>query len=481
MRVKSTAGIIISLVIGIFTLVMPTIARAATIEPTSMGNANMISYADSDFESGVGNWVNSSNATLSQDTNPYLHNNSLRMAASAAGTAAIKMGGGASPPQVPVTAGNTYRLSAWLKTAQSGRTIAYAMGFYNSAGTWLGWTSATAKTLSTPGSYQYISETVTAPTGAAYALGSPRITETGMNAGEALNIDEVQVRPLRAATLIGAEDPSGNAGQFSTANAAIGPLQSDKIFYSPSSALPASYTGSICDNLPDNVTCVISYKVQNTNVASFVGSIPAGRTVVLEWWQEPENDTFTGSGTNGQNFVTDFEAQSNLIRSSTTAANRANVFVADNAMTYQYAAGTNHNLGGAGGSCSFIPPSSYVDTYLADHYEFTSSGNNVSVDSGGQGEWNGWLNCVKGQNKPIGIAELGYNCTASPNFANSPSTSTAITADAAYLQGEPDGLPVNLLEYWWDPNGFTGGNCQFTDSTPENAWKTAETANGGGQ
>lgn len=470
----------------------PHAAHAAVTEPTSWGKANLVSYADSDLESGVGNWVSYSNSTVAADTTTaFLHGASLKMTATAAGTQAAKLGTGTSAPEILVTGSDTYRISAWFRApASAGRTVAFAVGAYTSAGTWLGWTSGTANTLTATGNWQYASETVTVPSTAAYVTGSPRVTETGAAAGESLNMDEMLFEPYRSATIIGAEDGSGNGTAFAAANTAIGPLQSDKFFYSPTTSLPSSYSGTNCatDQAANpGVTCVIAYKVATTNVAAFVASIPAGDNVIMTWWQEPENDTFSGSGTNGQNFVTDFNAQAALIRASTTSSNIANVFVADDALGYQYAAGTGHNDGGAPSSCSFIPSASNVDFYLDDQYQLTSNGGNLSTNtgSGSNAEWNGWLGCVSGQDKPIGIAEYGVNCGQAGGTGSAPNaltTSQEFAADSTYLSGEPAGLPVVMWEYWYNSNVgcvfTTGGSPSGTAAVTQ--WQANETQNGGG-
>jgi len=84
---------------------------------------------------------------------------------------------------------------------------------------------------------------------------------------------------------------------------------------------------------------------------------PAALNVISIFWQEPEK-TFTGGGAT---YVSDFDSQASLIRSSDNDA--PNIFVAADANGYQYDPGTSHNLGGAGGSCGFTPPSSSVDFY----------------------------------------------------------------------------------------------------------------------
>jgi hypothetical protein len=200
-------------------------ARAASVEPTSWGAANLLSAADSDFESGVSGWEASSNTTVSQNTSSAFHGDaSMELTATAAGSQAAKaeMNGN----QINVTGGDEYRISAWVQTgsAVSGRTVTFALGSYNSSNNWLGWTSGSTVTLSSTTGWQYVSELITEPSTASYVLGSPRLTEAGVSANETLKVDEVLFEPYRAATIIGAEDNSGDCGQFSTANTDIGPL-----------------------------------------------------------------------------------------------------------------------------------------------------------------------------------------------------------------------------------------------------------------
>ncbi len=448
-------------------LAVPTGAGAAAIESTSWGGANLISYADSDFESGVGNWVAHANTTISEDSSTaFAHDASLRLTATRSGSQAAQLGGGATAPRVAVIGGETYRESAWFKApAATGRTITFEDDFYDRAGSWLGSFAGAPVTLNGSGRWQYASGQITAPVGAAYMLGSPRITEGGVRAREALNVDEVLVEPYRAATLIGAKDPSTDGSAFGYANNVIGPLQADKLFYSASRALPASYSASTCNNLPASVTCVLAYKVPTVGVASFVASIPAGRNTILTWHQEPEHDSFSGPcGSNSANFVCEFKKQARLIRSSTTRSNRANVWVADDAATYQYDPGTSHDAGGAGGSCAYTVPRKYVDFYFADTYDDTLA--DIGGTLANSPMWTGWLSCVLPQNRPIGLAEYGVNCEST---ANARSTHQVLAADDGYLRAQsfvPEGSartytrPVVLWEYWWYDNA--GLNCAFT-------------------
>ena len=477
-RVQALTAILTIILLALPCLTSAPSAKAFPLEPTSWGAANLVSYDDSDFENGMGSWAAYSNTTLSQSTSTsFLHNHALKLTSVAAGSQAAKMGTGTGAPQINVTGGNVYRESAWVKTSgQSGRTVTFADGFYDSGGTWLGWTSGQTVTLAAKTGWQYVEDTITVPANANHMVGSPRITEGNVAGSESLWVDEVFVAPNRAADVVGAESSAGDCAQFSVANSAIGPLQSCKIFYDGAVTLPASFAGSTCDSLPRNVTCVISYKVADTNVGNFVGSIPAGKNVILIYWQEPEH---SWSGT-GASFVSEFEKQSNEIRAATTTANAENVFVAMDSSNYQYgAAGSGHSNGTG---CSFIPPPAYADFYFGDQYEHMSTGNNFAndtPDSGVNTEWNNWLSCVSPQNKPIGVAEVGYNCGqangtgANPNGAT---TTQAMAADNNYLGGNPDGLPVVLYEYWWNPNV----GCQFTGSSQVSEWQSIETQNGGG-
>jgi hypothetical protein len=312
-------------------------------------------------------------------------------------------------------------------------------------------------------------------------VGSPRITEGSVSAGETLWVDEVLVVPDRAATIVGAETPDGNcaSSNFATINTSIGPLQSCKIFYGSGTPIPSSFSGSICDHLPGNVTCVISFKDGGTNDAnlkSFVGGIPAGRNVILIYWQEPEH---TWSST-GASYVAQFETEAIDIRASLTSSNAENVFVASDAEAYQYdATSTTHHKGT---DCSFIPPSANSgspDFYFMDQYEFTAQANkNLAQDTNDDvsTETNNWLSCVTPYNHPLGVAEIGYNCNGGQSDPNNVTTTEAMMADNAYLGGNPDGLPTVLYEYWYDNNV----GCEFTGSSQVSEWRSIETQNGGG-
>lgn len=430
----------------------------ANAQSLSLGGANLVSYADSDFETGVGDWEPVTNATLSTDTHvAFLHRASLQDVLGAAGVSSFELG---HNRRIDVTAGGQYRIGAYFDVpAASGRSVIFGVRAYDSAGRSLGWTYGRPVHLDGTGGWQYASDVIIIPAAAAYAADSPQVTYSGGRAGETVRMDELQFSPYRAALLIGADaGRSGAAANWMTANDTIGSLQLDKIFYAH--ALPTSYRGSTCASLPRDVVCLVAYKTPTANVASFVSSISPDRAVVMTFHQEPEGDFSSGA-----DYVAQFEAQSTLIR---RAANDApNVFVADDASTSQYKPSY------PGADCSYIPPPAYTDFYLADHYQPKPKGEDLP--DGQQGDdWTTWLNCVQPTHKPIGLAEYGLGpCGADGNTTRTQS----LLADNSYLKGLPAviGAPVLIWNYWWVNSGSPDSclNWQFSD-TVTGAWRSVE-------
>lgn len=458
---------------------------ASTLATPSMGATNSISYTDADFEGSAGDWVNVANSTLTDDaTTAFLHTHSLKAVAGTTAAMQFKLG---NMQQINVTAGNTQRVGAYFKApALSGRTITWALGFYNAANTFLGWTSATADTLGSSGTWQYAPASITVPATATYMLGSPRVTEAGQAAGESLNMDEVQVDPLRPAQLMGADAMPSTVAGWESASSSIGPLQEDKIFYP--GALPSSYSGSTCDQLATaghRVVCIIAYKTQNTNLATFISGIPATQAVVFVYHQEPEN----GDYTSGATFVSEFDGQANAIRSD--SGNAPNIMVAMDSTTFGY------NPGQPGANCSYVVPPSETDFYLADHYEFHPNGNSFPTGQSAT-DWNTWLDCVETGSptttgtapKPLGVAEFGFGVNGGVNnCANSGTEATraaTMAADGSYLQGLPAtaGAPVDFLDYWWIDNSTAANPCRDWNFPATSAtatdWRGFIIQNGGG-
>jgi hypothetical protein len=508
------------------TLTGPAQQARATTYPTetpSWGAANLLSYDDSDFENGQGTWGEPSggNASVTQDTTTaFLHNASLLMTAGTAGTGtqAAQAMNAAPFNVIPVTAGDTYRLSAWVLTgtAVSNRTVTFSAGFRDSAGNFVPRVSAASQTLKSNTQWQYVSGTIQAPAGTV-DMAFPRITEAGgVIAGETLNVDEVMITPDRAAVLIGAKDPSTDGSQFQNANTAIGPLQVDKVF--EAKALPTSYNGSECATVQQsglNVTCVYNYS-DPSNTAAFVKTIPPGENVILVYLGEPELKGGCCGG--ASSFVSLFEKESGVIRSSVTSANKENVFVAEDSDSYAYRTGGIGTVSADGKTlCPWIVPSSSVDFYLDDLYMDVEPPPNGGSINGIEGDrWNNWIYCVThaqqpgGQQlKPVGLGEYGLNGTNSPNYANDSTTYQSMSADNSYLEAqsfEADNngvvtgffynLPVVDWMYWWYNNnpancGTTGNPpCSYPQFTSAGnppygqravqQWQANETLNGGG-
>lgn len=432
----------------------PSQANAGSM---SLGGANLVSYANSDFETGTGDWAPARNATLTTDTRvSFLHRAALKDVLRTAGASSFKL---SRHWRVDVRAGEQLRVGAYFDAPPaSGRSVTFGVQALDPAGRPLGWTYSRPVPLNGTTGWQYASDVITMPTGAAHA-GSLKVTFSDGRAGEAVRMDEVQFSPYRAAMLIGADaGRSGAAANWMTAKDTLGSLQVDKIFYP--GALPTSYSGSTCADLPEDVMCLVAYKTPTTNVASFVSSIPAGRAVVMIFHHEPEQDFPSGA-----DYVAQFEAQSALIRRSADAA--PNVFVADDASTNQYLAGR------AGADCSYIPPPASTDFYLADHYQPRPNGQNLPNGQHGD-DWTTWLHCVQPTHKPIGLAEYGLG-TCGPD--GNATRAQSLLADSSYLKALPTfiGAPVLTWNYWW-VKGRSASSCQdwqFHDSVTS-AWRSIQ-------
>jgi hypothetical protein len=252
----------------------------------------------------------------------------------------------------------------------------------------------------------------------------------------------------------------------------LGPQAIQRIFYP--GPLPSSYQGSDCSLLPAKVTCIISYKTPTLNVASYVRTTPSSRDVIFIFHHEPENDWFAGRGSNGQNFVTEFETQSVLIRRAADGA--PNIKIAMAAEAFEYQPGTRWHQGV---DCGYIPPASYVSYYLADIYESDPDGRALPYSPVAV-QWDTWLRCVTEAMKAdpsaqvwLGVAEYGLG-----TLTGDKARARTIAADAVYL---PRQVPrFALWEYWWEDNSINWGctveNCdwQFTDPATIREWRSLE-------
>jgi hypothetical protein len=239
------------------------------------------------------------------------------------------------------------------------------------------------------------------------------------------------------------------ASLWNAAYKTIGPLQSNKEFYDPAKNLPPSFKDSECAQLNHDPLCVIAYKTMNTNLKSFVQSIPPNRKspVVMVYYQEVE---LAKNNVPASTFLKDFEDQSVKIREYAAAKKLTDVKVAMDSSTYEY--GTPASGHSRGYSCSYIPPSRYVDYYLGDVYQSTLIG--LQNDA----EFQRWVHCVSDHGKPLGLGEYGLGvCVTHGTFHESDRAAT-LAADSAYLART---LPTLVLwEYWWQHQPGDTSKCE---------------------
>jgi hypothetical protein len=491
-------------------LALPGRASATwTTEPGPFPVGNLLSYANSDFE-GQADFVPLHNARISDADTGFLHSDSLQDTVGRAGKSSFGLPKGVA---IGISGGHTYTISAYVKlsSASRGQALKFALACYARPGRWLGWSYTPTIALVGERSWQYVEGQTTLPSNCVVAVGSPQVTLSGMTAGEVVNVDEMTLRPYRAALVMGAHGNTAHDGDLYSYTAAdwlhtdtvLGPLQSDKFFYNASTSLPSTWANPAnnCYKTEQALPsaswpeCVIAYKVRQSEaqIQSFLAGLPANQQVMMVWWQEPENDTFSGcpgaTGGNGPNFVCYFKQQSAEIRQAAAADGvTPQVLVAMDAETYAYhpLSDAKHNKsierarGKAarnGTSCSFIPPSSYVDVYLGDHYAYNAT-SNLDAGPGAQtDDWQDWLACVLPQNKPIGVAEYGVN----PNDSNPTGTASAIAAAASYLAALPTTTHEEMAMWeLWDSAPGVGNNWAIDDEPGAvSAWRSAETQNGG--
>jgi hypothetical protein len=185
----------------------------------------------------------------------------------------------------------------------------------------------------------------------------------------------------------------------------------------------------------------------------------------MVYYNEPEN---ASDGISGSTFTAEFKHEVGVIRA---AANDApNVFTAMAAEAYGY------QNGGDGTNCSYVPPPQYTDFYFIDAYQPTPTGGNLANESPTQ--WNNWLSCVSGYNKPIGLAEYGLGtCGVNGNTTRE----NSMAADDPYLESlfgsSTINAPVIMLSYWYADDSSKGAcrNWEFTDAPTIKEWQRIET------
>jgi hypothetical protein len=510
-RVRWLTAVLIGACLAAAGLAATPAARAASPaeQPGPFEVGNLLDYANSDFEGTIGNWVSDSNADLSDDTQQaYLHNDSLLDSVPPGGTSSFRLSGTPNAITIPLnpgTNGAVYRVAAYFKTSgTAGETVQFSLGCWNSQNAYLGLETGATNSLLASSAWQYSEDDITVPSDCAYVQGSPKVTLGGLPVNAAVNMDEAIFAPYRAALIIGAHGETGlDGGNTYTAtdwvdtNTSIGPLQSDKELYGAQSvALPTQWDDSTnncyeiekqISNSADWPACVMSfadYQSSETAFQDLFAGLPAAQMVIMVFHGEPEGSSDFSSGAQ---YVSEFETESQYIReAAVTSSGTAmpNVFVAMDSEDYQYGNGAKDS---AGTGCHYIPPPSYTDFYLTDHYDEGANGdslpNETSTDpddpttTDGQ-KWSTWLNCVQSYNKPLGLAEYGLDCTTNPDQSV---VTQEMQADDNYLAAIPGATePTIMWESWYSDSGVSPG-CVFNNSAGGiTQWQDGETQNGGG-
>jgi hypothetical protein len=503
----------------------PAFAGSGSSQAVPFPVGNLLSYANSDFE-GSANFIAVTNVgTISDSAAAAEHgNDSLKFTSASAGSTVLKLQEGSSATQIDVTGSDTYTLGGWFKlpAANSGESVTFGLGLYNSSGTWIGWSDTSALALSAVTTWQYVQGQITVPSAAAWALDSPEITLSNAAASQVTYMDMLVFEPYRAAQAIGAHGECGDPCNYAYTNwtgtnTSIGPLQSDKEFFDASNTtggtgdLPSTFVGTVCQKIEAYLgsspwpVCILAYtgnQMTQTDMNDFLSTVPAAQELDIVWHSEAEGGTFsdepgcpTGDN-NAQSFVCEFQLQASMIDSSPDWG--PNIFVAMDSSGYQY------NPSGTGIGCNYIPPNNDqtgggADIYLVDFYQNNVvAGTNVNQSTGAT-NWQNWLTCATAKDRPIGFGEYGLDQTAGtgttctpPNTSsqyNAQCTADAMTADASYLEALPmsgqtqmqNNVPFAMWDYWYSNYGGTPDNTVFNNTYGAiTAWQSIETANGGG-
>jgi hypothetical protein len=498
---------------------VPASAASGTPQAGKLPVGNLLSYDNSDFE-GHANFIPVTNIAANGITDSAafkLHGkDALKFTATAAGTTVLKLQEGSSATQINVNGGKTYTLGGWFKlpaTNNSGESITFGLGLYDSSGTWLGWSNTSALNLSATSNWQYVEGQITLPLTAAWALDSPEVTLSNAAMGQVTYMDMLVFEPRRAAQAIGAHGScagptcSYSATDWINSNNAIGPqqtgkvLQSDKEFIDPSTFppngdLPSNFSQTICATIEKDLgsnsewpVCIIAYTgtlsandaTAQADMNSFLSTVPAQQELYLVWQQEPEGKTFSNepgcptNDTNSQAFVCEFDRQAGFVHNSPNAG--PNIFMAMDSGGSHYgevtdddASNDDTNSDGTqdpntGAACPWMPPNSAnggADIYLVDFYQYSFvEGTDVNTEALREDNWKNWLSCATANNRPIGFGEYGLDqstsaqiapCTNNPNdAANAPNS---MSADNLYLKNLPMSTQAELQNHvpvaMWD-------------------------------
>lgn len=164
-------------------------ARTTTVI-SSTPTGNVVPYADSNFEQGVGQWtVASGVATIARSTpwlnQAYVECYSLTVTSSTA-TASVARSG-----QYPVTPGVNWRVVTAGKRVAGGWTLASSVRWFNASLGMISTTSSVAAAVPGDGNWYLFQQDFTAPAGAAF--GQIDYTLTATSASSTLQLDDVQL------------------------------------------------------------------------------------------------------------------------------------------------------------------------------------------------------------------------------------------------------------------------------------------------
>jgi hypothetical protein len=157
--------------------------------------SNIIDANTSDIETSAAGWVAGSNTTITQSTaQAHTGTHSLAMTATSAGACSA-----ITNNRYTVTAGAAYTASCWVYTAHTGRQCYMEVDFYNSGGTYIGYTDSSTLTLQ-QNTWTQVQFTATAPAGAAsFVL---IMVPTAVNSGETFYGDTITLAPLSGSSTL---------------------------------------------------------------------------------------------------------------------------------------------------------------------------------------------------------------------------------------------------------------------------------------
>ena len=235
---------------------------------------------------------------------------------------------------------------------------------------------------------------------------------------------------------------------WSRANNEIGSLKVTRLFYG---TLPPTFSR---EGIPSGVTLIVSYKTQNTNVASYMASIPSDQAVQVAYHHEPEGDYADGS-----TFVSQFNAQEQIAHLANPAV--PFVFIGGG---YQYGSPNRNGYGG-----DFIPPA--ADRYYLDSYQRGTAGSPIQPASQDPSVQR-YITLLNGQGKLFnGFTEYGRGVVDSTHPLTDAMVQQRVkvfAADDTYLHSLPG---VLVWSYWYTTDLGSGDQWRLTDATSQHAWR----------